>query len=267
MRWLVERNTSTVRKPVTATIAQWTTTKRFSATTSACSSAPGSETASRNSTAWTRWTTTMIGPMTRSRRRLRSATSRANASRSSGVSSATIAAPGGAAFCLAPRSTAMPTVSRCRRRREPRDRLVADLAPQNLPRRRARQWLRRPQDVAWDLVAREMLGEERAELVEIERVAGVDRRADLLAHAVVGHRVDRRFADLGMHQQRGLDVAAADVLATADDQVLDPVDDVEEALVVEVRAVAGAKPVAGERRCGGLGLVPVAAKHRGAAHP
>src|SRR4051794_35036785 len=73
------------------------------------------------------------------------------------------------------------------------DRLVADLPLPDLARRRTWQRLRRAQDVAGQLVAREVPGQELAEGGFVEPVAGVDRRADLLAHAVVRHRVHRGF--------------------------------------------------------------------------
>src|SRR5437868_7175679 len=63
------------------------------------------------------------------------------------------------------------------------ERLGADLALEDFSRRSARQRPGRAADVARQLVTREVLGEERAQLIEVERGVGVDRRADLLAHA------------------------------------------------------------------------------------
>ena len=59
---------------------------------------------------------------------------------------------------------------------------------------------------------------------------------------------------------------AVDVLAAAVDHVLRAVDDVEEAVVVDPREVAGVQPAVDERLGGRLGLVPVAADDVRPAH-
>ena len=51
--------------------------------------------------------------------------------------------------------------------------------------------------------------------------------------------------DLGVAQQHLLDLGRDDVLAAADDQVVDPVLDVEEAFLVDVAEVAGVEPAVG----------------------
>src|SRR4051812_42856938 len=56
-----------------------------------------------------------------------------------------------------------------------------------------------------------------------------------------------------------------DVLPTGDDHVLDPVGDVDVAVVVHVAAVAGVHPAAAQRLGGLLGPVPVAEHHVAAA--
>src|SRR5207237_7330405 len=63
-----------------------------------------------------------------------------------------------------------------------------------------------------------------------------------------------------------LDLARIDVLPAADDHVLDPAGDVDVALGVHGRQVAGVYPAGRVHRLGGLaGLVPVAEHHRVAA--
>jgi hypothetical protein len=63
-----------------------------------------------------------------------------------------------------------------------------------------------------------------------------------------------------------LDLARIDVLAAADDHVLDPADDVAIAFGVDGREVAGVHPAVGVDRLGGLLLVvPIALHHRIAA--
>ena len=63
--------------------------------------------------------------------------------------------------------------------------------------------------------------------------------ADLLAEALVGDADDRGLGDVGVLVQRGLDLGRVDVLSAADDDVLQPIDDVEVALVVEPAEVTG----------------------------
>ena len=85
------------------------------------------------------------------------------------------------------------------------------------------------------------------------RSSGVTCRA-ALEHDHCGHRLlplrvlatdHRGVGDLGVAQQHLLDLGRDDVLAAADDQVVDPVLDVEEALVVDVAEVAGVQPAVG----------------------
>ena len=70
-----------------------------------------------------------------------------------------------------------------------------------------------------------------------------------------------------MLEQRRLDLHAVNVLAAADHHVLGPVDDVDEALVVDTGDVAGVQPAAGERLGGRRGLVPVTLHDVGALDP
>ena len=69
-----------------------------------------------------------------------------------------------------------------------------------------------------------------------------------------------------MAQQHLFDLARIDVRAAADDQVLRPVHQGEEAVVVERAHVAGVEPPAAQRGGGRLGVAPVALHHRVAAH-
>ena len=95
----------------------------------------------------------------------------------------------------------------------------------------------------------------------------VHHRGRLLAQRLV------RDADQGrVHHGRVvvedvLDLDAVDVLAAADQHVLGPVDDEEEAFLVDPRQVAGAHPAVDEGLGGGLGLVPVALHHLRALGP
>ena len=66
-----------------------------------------------------------------------------------------------------------------------------------------------------------------------------DHGADLLAEDVVRHADDRGVDDIRVLEQHGLDLGAVDVLAAADHDVLGAVEDVDEALVVDPRDVAG----------------------------
>src|SRR3546814_3313128 len=84
-----------------------------------------------------------------------------------------------------------------------------------------------------------------------------------LAPPLVGHADDRRLANGRVPRDDALDFGGVDILAAADDHVLDPVADEEIALGVEIAGVArqeeairgehlraffGALPIAGHRR-------------------
>src|SRR5262249_60418226 len=75
-------------------------------------------------------------------------------------------------------------------------------------------------DVAGPLEAGEVLAEEALQRLDVEPRLGVDGGADLLAQPLVGHGVDGRLVDVRVQRERRLDLAAADVLAAADDEVL-----------------------------------------------
>ena len=95
----------------------------------------------------------------------------------------------------------------------------------------------------------------------------VDDGADLLAEHVVGDADRRRVGHGRVLEQGGFDLDAVDVLAAADDHVLGPVDDVDEALVVDAGDVARVQPAVGDRRRRRLRLVPVALDDVGTLDP
>src|SRR4051794_30710897 len=95
-----------------------------------------------------------------------------------------------------------------------------------------------------------------------------DERGDLLAPHRVGHPDDRDLGHPGVAEEHVLDLARVDVLAPADDHVLEPAGDPAVAALVHGRQVAGAQPPVGIDRGGGLrGGVEVAGHHVVAASP
>src|SRR3989442_1188603 len=131
---------------------------------------------------------------------------------------------------------------------EPIEVRVAQLAPEHLaagvPRQR-----RDEHDGRRLLVAGEVRPAMRDQLRLARRGAGCehDEREGRLDPARVGHPDDRSVRDVGMLEQRALDLRRVDVLAAGDDQVLLAVDDVEVSLVVAPREVAAVEPAARER--------------------
>ena len=88
-----------------------------------------------------------------------------------------------------------------------------------------------------------------------------------LAPAIVGTPDDGRFDHRLVLVEHALDLGAGDVLAAGHDHVLEPIDDVEVAVVVHHADVAGVEPAAGERRARRVGIAPVALEHlRSAQH-
>ena len=95
----------------------------------------------------------------------------------------------------------------------------------------------------------------------------LDEGDDLLAHAVVGYPDHRRLADERQGVERVLDLFGMDVLAARDDHVVDPADEKQFAVLVEIAEVAGEIPAAADRFGVGVGPFPVAregvqARHR-----
>src|SRR5262249_31331919 len=84
-----------------------------------------------------------------------------------------------------------------------------------------------------------------------------DRAGDL-AGGGVGNADDTDLGDGRVQREQVLDLPRADVLALADDDVLLPAGDAEEALVVDGAEVAGAEPAAGSERVAVEPLVAVA---------
>ena len=86
---------------------------------------------------------------------------------------------------------------------------------------------------------------------------GTTYAAPTSPHALVRHPDrPRSLGDGRVLEQGGLDLGRVDVLSAGDEHVLHPVDDVEVALVVDDRDVAGAQPAVGERRRGRLRRAP-----------
>src|SRR3954447_5801116 len=115
-------------------------------------------------------------------------------------------------------------------------------------------------NVARRLVVGDPALAERGHRLAVQRgaAAGDDAGHQLLAVAGVGHAHDLDVGDVRVRHQELLDLARVDVLAAADDHVLDAPDDLQVALVVHLREVAGVHPARAVDRVGGLlGLFPV----------
>ena len=94
-----------------------------------------------------------------------------------------------------------------------------------------------------------------------------DDRPHLLAQDRMGNADDGAVGHRRVLVERGLDLDAVDVLSSADDHVLRPVDDVDEPLLIDAGHVAGVEPAPGERGRRVLGLVPVPPDHVRALDP
>src|SRR5882757_4492387 len=81
---------------------------------------------------------------------------------------------------------------------------------------------------------------------------------DLLAPALAWNADHGALRHCRMLRQRVLDLRRIDVLATRDDHVLDAVDDVDKAVLVQIAAVAGVHPAVDHGACGLLGALPIA---------
>ncbi len=84
----------------------------------------------------------------------------------------------------------------------------------------------------------------------------------------MGNADDTDLDDVRMGHQGLLDLGREDVESRHDHQVLGTIDEVQVAVVVRGRHVAGLQPtVLGEHRRRGLGVVEVAGEHVVATHP
>ena len=87
--------------------------------------------------------------------------------------------------------------------------------------------------------------------------AELDKSLRRLAAILVGDADDRHFLHGGVLVNRLLDPARIDVEARAEDEILDAVDDIGEAVAIHVGDVAGAEKFAHKGRRGFLGLLPI----------
>ena len=78
------------------------------------------------------------------------------------------------------------------------------------------------------------------------------------AQALIGQAKYRRLTDIRVAVDGRLDLQAADVLASANNDFLDAIDNIKKAVLVQVAHVAGVEPAFDESLGGGLGLIPVA---------
>ena len=100
----------------------------------------------------------------------------------------------------------------------------------------------------------------------VGRVLGHDERDDHLAAVVVGDAEHGDVGDLRVRVEHVLDFLGRDVLALADDDVLDAAGDDDRAVLVEARHVAGVQPAVGGERVRVERAVDVAAHHLRAFH-
>ena len=107
---------------------------------------------------------------------------------------------------------------------------------------------------------RELVVEESQQLLGAQGLVLLEPHVGLghLALVLVGHAGDRDFGDGRMAVDRLLHHARIDVVAGADDEVLDAVDEEQEAVFVEIADVAGVDPTALEGLGRRLGAIPVA---------
>ena len=93
-----------------------------------------------------------------------------------------------------------------------------------------------------------------------QRCAGFDDDAGApdFAPFVVGNADQRGFGDGRMGVHDAFDLSRVDVLAAADDHVLEPPDDRIAAVGVADRQIAGVEPAVDDRLGGRFGVVPVA---------
>jgi hypothetical protein len=98
-------------------------------------------------------------------------------------------------------------------------------------------------------------------LAQFHRAAHDDHGHDFLAEPLVGHSDHGGLGHARVGVQHILDLAGVHVVPAADDELLLPADDEQEAVLVEVTEVAGVQPAAGEGLGGGLRPVQVPLHH------
>src|SRR5262245_52424822 len=103
-------------------------------------------------------------------------------------------------------------------------------------------------------------------LARLLPVAEHHERVRRLAPLLVRQPDDRHLHHRRVAQQDALDLQRGDVLAAADDHVLDPVTDLRVAVRVQHSGIAGVEPAVAHRPLGRLGVVVVAVHHHVAAH-
>src|SRR5919106_4681699 len=89
--------------------------------------------------------------------------------------------------------------------------------------------------------------------IELDTLAGDDAREHLVLAELRRHRDDGCARDVGVREQRLLDLVRRDVLAAAPDRILQPVDETEAAVAVADDAVTRVEPEIpprGRRRLG-----------------
>ena len=93
------------------------------------------------------------------------------------------------------------------------------------------------------------------------------RGTNFFAQPLVDDAKHAAFGDGRMPVQRRLDFGAIDIFAAAQHHVLLSVDDINKAISIDARDVAGMQPAIGDRRSGGFGAVDIALDDCGTAHP
>src|SRR5574337_1262965 len=143
---------------------------------------------------------------------------------------------------------------------------LAQLALQHLACARKRQRLDE-RDAARALVAGDLLLAMRDDLLGRTAAAGLahDDRVHRLAPALARNADHRALCHRGVRGDGVLDFDAVDVLAAADDHVLDAVLQEHVAALVHVARIAGVHPAAAQRRRRFFGQVPVTLHHARAA--
>src|SRR5579859_2745131 len=123
-------------------------------------------------------------------------------------------------------------------------------------------------DIAWNLVVSDLVPAEFANLLYAGLLAWLeaDPGADLLAVFGIGHANDLDIADFGVTIKELLNLAGIDIFAPTDHHVLDAPDNVDIAILIHGRQVAGMHPARPIDSAGGsVWIVPVAEHHAIAA--